>query len=167
MDVIFDEYDMRKLPPRQRLDKIMQVLKNERDESIRWDSIWLAGEITEELINTDDDPIFDEIADLMVWVLRNDDNGVVKHEAAFQIAVRNMRAKIPELMNSAQNDKSELVRHEATEGLGLIRAHESKEMLQKMAWQDRSPAVRETAAFVLKRLDRLKNSGDYKAESIL
>jgi HEAT repeat protein len=167
MDVIFDEYDMRKLPPRQRLDKIMQVLKNERDESIRWDSIWLAGEITEELINTDDDLIFDEIADLMVWVLRNDDNGVVKHEAAFQIAVRNMRAKIPELMNSAQNDKSELVRHEATEGLGLIRAHESKEMLQKMAWQDRSPAVRETAAFVLKRLDRLKNSGDYKAESIL
>lgn len=167
MDVIFDEYDMRKLPPRKRLDKIMQVLKNERDESIRWDCIWLAGEITEELINRDDDPIFDEIADLMVWVLWNDDNGIVKHEAAFQIAVRNMRAKIPELMNSAQNDKSELVRHEATEGLGLIRAQESKEMLQKMAWQDPSPAVRETAVFVLKRLDRLKNSGDYKVESIL
>jgi hypothetical protein len=30
MDVIFDEYDMRKLPPRQRLDKIMQVLKTKK-----------------------------------------------------------------------------------------------------------------------------------------
>jgi hypothetical protein len=48
------------------------------------------GEITEELINTDDDPIFDEIANLLVWVLRNDDNRIVKHEAAFQIGVRNM-----------------------------------------------------------------------------
>jgi hypothetical protein len=110
MDVISDEFDTRKLPPRQRLDKITQVLKNERDESIRWESIWLVGEITEE-INTDD-PIFDEIADLLVWVLQNDDNGIVKHEAAFQIGVRNMRAKIPYLVNSALNDKSELVRHE-------------------------------------------------------
>jgi HEAT repeat protein len=102
----------------------------------------------------------------LVWVLRNDDNGIVKHEAAFQIGVRNMRAKIPYLLNSGLNDKSELVRHEATEALGLVQAHECKETLRKML-DDPSEAVRETAFFVLKKLDRLTNSGDYKVEAIL
>jgi HEAT repeats len=164
MEIIFDEYDMRKLPPRERLDKIKQILKNKGDESIRWDSVWLAGEITEVIdIN---DPIFPEIADLLVWVLLNDDNIIVKHEAAFQIGVRNMRAKIPYLIKSALNDKSELVRHEAIEALGLMRAHGCKETLRKML-EDPSDAVRETAAFVLKRLDRLINRGDYKVDAIL
>ena len=33
MEFVFDEYNMRTLPPRQRLDKVIQVLKNgnERD----------------------------------------------------------------------------------------------------------------------------------------
>jgi HEAT repeat protein len=164
LDVISDEFDMRKLPPRQRLDKITQVLKNERDESIRWESIWLVGEITEELINTND-PIFDEIADLLVWVLQNDDNGIVKHEAAFQIGLRNMRAKIPYLVNSALNDKSELVRHEATETLGFMRAHECKETLRKKL-EDPSEAVRETAVLMLKRLDRRIYSGEYTSSKL-
>jgi HEAT repeat protein len=164
MDVISDEFDMRKLPPRQRLDKITQVLKNERDQSIRWESIWLVGEITEELTNTDD-PIFNEIADLLVWVLQNDDNGIVKHEAAFQIGLRNMRAKIPYLVNSALNDKSELVRHEATEALGFMRAHECKEMLRKMS-EDPSEAIRETAVLMLKRLDRRIYSGEYTRSKV-
>jgi HEAT repeat protein len=165
LDVLSDEFDTRKLPPRQRLDKITQVLKNERDESIRWESIWLVGEITEELINTDNDPIFDEIADLLVWVLQNDDNGIVKHEAAFQIAVRNMRAKIPYLVNSALNDKSELVRHEATEALGFMRARECKETLRKKL-EDPSQAVRETAVLMLKRLDRRIYSGEYTSSKV-
>jgi hypothetical protein len=164
MEVIFDEYDTRKLPPRKRLDKIIQILRNERDESIRWDSVWLAGEITE--VIDIDNPLFSEIADLLVWVLLNDDNIIVKHEAAFQIGVRNMRSKIPYLIKSALNDESELVRHEAIEALGLMRAHECKKTLIKML-EDPNDAVRETAAFVLKRLDRLKNSGDYKVEAIL
>ena len=77
-----------------------------------------------------------------------------------------MRNKIPYLIDSALNDKSELVRHEAIEALGLMRAHECKESLKKMV-EDQSDAVRETAIFVLKRLDRLTNSGDYKVEAIL
>jgi HEAT repeat protein len=164
LEVIFDEYDIRKLPLKKRLDKITQILKNEEDESIRWDSIWLAGEITEGI--EANDPIFSEIADLMVWVLLNDDNGIVKHEAAFQIGVRNMRNKIPNLIESALNDKSELVRHEAIEALGLMRAHECKDTLSK-ALQDPNDAVKETAAFVMKRLERLTNRGDYKVESIV
>ena len=157
---------MRNLPPRQRLDKVIQVLKNgnERDESIRWDCIWLAGEISEAV--SKDDSIYTEIADLMVWVLNNDDNGIVRHEAAFQIGLHNMRAKIPDLVNSILNDKSDLVKHEAIEALGLLRDHGSKETLRKML-EDKGDAVSETAAFVLKRLERLKDRGEYKGEAIL
>lgn len=157
---------MRNLPPRQRLDKVIQVLKNgnERDESIRWDCIWLAGEITEAVGK--DDPIYTEIAELMVWVLNNDDNGIVRHEAAFQIGLHNIREKIPDLVNSILNDKSDLVKHEAIEALGLLRDHGSKETLTKML-DDKGEAVSETAAFVLKRLERLKDRGEYKGEAIL
>jgi HEAT repeat protein len=164
MSVIFDEYDMRKLPPRERLDKIIEILKNEKDESVRWDCIWLAGEITEAIRLFD--PMQAEIADLMVWVLQNDDNGIVKHEAAFQIGLRNMRHKIPDLLYSAQHDKSDVARHESIEALGLMRVHECKEELEKMS-QEPNEAVSETANFVLKRLERLKNSGEYKGEAIL
>ena len=166
MEFVFDEYNMRNLPPRQRLDKVIQVLKNgnERDESIRWDCIWLAGEISEAV--SKDDPIYTEIADLMVWVLNNDDNGIVRHEAAFQIGLHNMRAKIPDLVNSILNDKSDLVKHEAIEALGLLRDHGSKETLRKML-EDKGDAVSETAAFGLKRLERLKDRGEYKGEAIL
>ena len=166
MEFVFDEYNIRNLPPRQRLDKVIHVLKygNERDESIRWDCIWLAGEITEAVRK--DDPICTEIADLMVWVLNNDDNGIVRHEAAFQIGLHNLRTKIPDLINSILNDKSDLVKHEAIEALGLLRDQGSKETLIKML-EDKGVAVSETAAFVLKRLERLKDMGEYKGEAIL
>jgi HEAT repeat protein len=166
MEFVFDEYNMRNLPARQRLDKVIQVLKsgNERDESIRWDCIWLAGEITEAV--SKDDPICTEIGDLMVWVLNNHDNGIVRHEAAFQIGLHNLRTKIPDLINSILNDKSDLVKHEAIEALGLLRDHGSRETLIKML-DDKGVAVSETAAFVLKRLERLKDRGEYKGEAIL
>ena len=102
-----------------------------------------------------DDPLFDEIADLLVWVLKNDDNGVVKHEAAFEIGAKNMRKKIPELINTALNDENVLARHESLEALGIIRAHECKDALKK-ALEDPVLEVRETALFVLKRLERIK-----------
>jgi len=160
-----DEQDTRKLPPRERLDKCSSILKNSKDESIRWDAVWLAGEIAE--TSDQSDPIFDEVADLMVWVLENDDNGVVKHEAAFQIAARNMRKKIPDIVNSVLNDKSGLVKHEALESLGLMRAFEVEEMIAKQV-SNENHDVGQTAAFVLKRFARLKNlKEDYKPSRIL
>lgn len=164
---MFDEYQIRRLPERERLDQITQILRNEKDEAIRWDCIWLAGEITDNLDVSD--PMFVEIAELLAWVLNNDTNGIVKHEAAFQIAVRNMRSKIPDLVYSALHDRSEITRHESIEGLGLIRAHESRPVLEKLAADpDESEGVRETAAFVLKRLARVKGKvkGKYKVENI-
>jgi HEAT repeat protein len=166
MELIFDEYQVRRLAPRERLDKVKHILSTEKDESVRWDAVWLAGEITDGM--DPKDPMFAEVADLLAWVLANDDNGIVKHEASFQIAARNMKAKIPNLIHSALYDGSEITRHESIEALGLIRAHESRETLEMLARNQSEPdGVRETATFVLKRLDRLKDRGDYKVETIL
>lgn len=167
-NVILDEYDLRAMPPRERLDKIKEILKTEDDESIRWDAVWLAGEI----IDTEHLPLFDpmqtEIADLMVWVLKNEKNGIVKHEAAFQIGLRNMRDKIPYLFYSIENDDNDVTVHEAIEALGLMRVQsdDCKKLLTRMSKSPR-PAVSETARFVLKRLERLKDKGEYKGEAII
>jgi hypothetical protein len=162
---VIDEQEVRKLPPNERLEKCTSILKNSKDESLRWDAVWLAGEIAETA--GPKDPIFDKVADLMVWVLENDDNGVVKHEASFQIAARNMRKKISDLINSVFNDSSALVKHESLESLGLMRAFEAEEMIAK-AVSHENPDVSQTAAFVLKRFSRLKNlDSEYKPYHIL
>ena len=150
-NIILDEGKLRDLPYRHRLDKCTLIIKSEVDESLRWDAVWLAGEIAELNPNT---LLFDEVAELMVWVLKNDDNGVVKHEACYQIAARNMRNKIPDLIETALYDTSVIAKHEAIESLGLMRAFGSKDLLLKVM-DDPDPNVKETAAFVLKRLERL------------
>lgn len=160
-DVVFDEYAMRKLPPGERFKKIQHVLNRETDESVRWDCIWLAGEILNE-----DKSLINEIAQLMVWVLNNDDNSIVRHEAAFQIGLHNMRDKIPDLVHSIMNDRSDLVKHEAIEALGLLREHQSMETLETML-KDPSEAVRDTAWFVIRRLKRLRGQGEYRGEAII
>jgi hypothetical protein len=161
---ILDENNLRNLPEQQRLATCEHILKNEKDESKRWDAVWLIGEIAEN--KTEGDPIFDKVANLIEWTLRNDGNGVVKHEACYQIAGRNMRSKIPVLVDAALHDNSVLTKHEAIESLGLMRAFEAENLIRK-ALDDPSIDVRETAEFVLKRLGRLENKGEYKPASVL
>ena len=152
------------MPPMERFSYCENVLKNDDDESRRWDAVWLAGELAEK--NIDNDIMRQKVADLMEWVLRNDSNGVVKHEASFQIAARNLRDKIPLLVEISLNDKSILSKHEAIESLGLMRAFEVEEEI-KLALEDPSADVRETAEFILKRFQRLRNSKEYTPSEIL
>lgn len=152
---LIDENNIRKLPNEERFAKCEQILKHDDDESKRWDAVWLVGELAEN--SNENDPLFNRVADLIVWVLQNDNNGVVKHEAAFQIAARNMRKKIPDLIHAALHSPSVLTKHETIESLGLMRAFEVEDMI-KDALKDDSPDVRETAEFVLKRFARLKNA---------
>lgn len=149
---IIDENQLNKLPPRQRLEACTWALKNEKDESSRFDAVWLAGEIADTNLGT---AIFDEVADLMTWVLENDNNGIVKHEACYQIAALDMRKKIPDLVRTALNDKSVVARHEAIEALGLMGAFEAKEVLLQAA-NDPNPEVQATAWLAIKRLQRLE-----------
>jgi len=161
---VFDESKMRELSDEERFTVCERILKTEKDESKRWDAVWLIGELAEN--KNESDPMFGKVADVIEWVLKNDNNGVVKHEASFQIAARNMRQKIHALVDSALNDKSVLTRHESIEALGLMRAFEAEDLIKKMS-NDPSIDVRETADFVLKRFERLKNCGEYKPYNIL
>lgn len=162
---VFDEYKMRELSDEERFSICEMTLKNEKDESKRWDAVWLIGELAE---NKDEsDPMFNKVSDVIEWVLNNDDNGVVKHEACFQVAARNMRQKIPVLVNVGLHNPSILAKHEAIESLGLMRAFEAEPLIRK-ALDDPSPDVRETAEFVLKRFERIKNHDVvYKPSAIL
>ncbi|MBI5860288.1 MAG: HEAT repeat domain-containing protein [Nitrosarchaeum sp.] len=161
---LLDENNIRSLSPNERFLVCEQILKNEKDESKRWDAVWLIGELAEN--KDENDPMFNKVSDVIEWVLNNDDNGVVKHEACFQVAARNMRQKIPVLVNAALHNKSILTQHEAIESLGLMRAFDAEPLIRK-ALNAPSPDVRETAAFVLKRFERLKNRGDYNPSDIL
>ncbi|HSB56220.1 MAG TPA: HEAT repeat domain-containing protein [Nitrosopumilaceae archaeon] len=161
---VLDETNLRNLPQRERLDRCSYIIKNDPDVSKRWDAVYLAGEIAE--VAGPEVPIFDEIADLMSWILQNETDCVIKHEACFQIAARNMRKKIPDMINTALNDKSGVAKHEALECLALMRAFESKGAMLK-ALKDPIPYVSETAAFALKRLDRLDKNEIYKQSKIL
>jgi len=149
-----DEYSIRSLPPRDRIDCCKEILINEKDESLRWDAVWIVGELAE--VSEKTNPFFDEIADLMGWVLKNDDSGMVKHEACYQIAMRRMLKKIPDLVQIALHDKSGLVKHEAIEALGLLDAFDSEELISK-SLNSTNDDVRETAQFVISRLARIKN----------
>ncbi|MEC4848461.1 MAG: HEAT repeat domain-containing protein [Nitrosarchaeum sp.] len=161
---LLDENKIRSLPSNERFLKCEQILKNETDESKRWDAVWLIGELAENKDSSD--PLFQKVSDVLEWVLQNDTNGVVKHEACFQVAARNMREKIPVLVNTALHNSSILAKHEAIESLGLMRAFEAESLIKK-ALDDPSHDVRETALFVLKRFERVRNQGDYKTYEIL
>jgi HEAT repeat protein len=167
LEFVFDEYNMRALEPYTRFQKIKKIVFEDEvdgDESIRWDCIWLAGETYED--NVDDD-FKEKIADFMVNVMFADSNAIVRHEAAFQIGLHNMRQKIPHLLSVIKTD-GDLVKHEAIEAIGLLRERGEFAMaVLQDATKDKSPVVSDTAKFVLKRLERLKDKGEYKGEAIL
>jgi hypothetical protein len=166
LQFVFDEYDYRKMPPRKRLNKLTMIIKTDKhDESKRWDAVWLLGEILDDKNN---ERYSKEIADLMVWVLVHEKNGIVKHEAAFQIGLRNFRDKIQDLKLCAVYDNSDVARHEAIEALGMMRVQDddTKRVLTGLTFVD-SKSVSETAKFVLKRLERLKDKGSYRGEAVV
>ena len=156
-----DDKELRKLPLEERFSKLEYIFKNSDNESARWDAVWLAGEIPVEVGLKG--PLFDKVADLFAWVLKNDNNAVVRHEVCYQIAGRNMRNKIPDLAESSLHDKSALVRHEAIECLGIIYAFDKIDVMEK-GLNDSSEYVRETARMVLKRMERIKGK-EFNPES--
>jgi len=156
-----DENNLRKLSLEDRITKLEHIFKNSDDESVRWDAVWLAGEIPVQVGLKG--PLFDRVADLYAWILKNDDNAIVRHEVCYQISGRNMRDKIPDLVEAGLHDKSALVRHEAIECLGIISANDQINAIRK-GLDDPSEYVRETARMVIKRMERLQEN-QFKPES--
>ncbi len=155
MDEVLDDLNMRKLSAQERFDRLSHMLKNSEDESLRVDCVWLMSEMRD-FVNVSD-PLYEKIADMLVWVLKNDKNGVVKHEAAYEIGKQNMINKIPDLLQAAVRDDDVLVRHESVEALGLMKTDEFKEQV-KVCLKDPANEVRATTMFVLKRLERRRNN---------
>ena len=156
------ENELNKLAPKERFTKMTQIIRNSSDESQRWDSICLCGELYHKLQNNDYDLTVEEVSKLKKeitvlfrWVLQNEKNGVVLHEVCYHIAARNIRELIPDLIKCGVYNTSILGRHEAIESLGLMNAQEANDQI-KQALKDPVKDVRETAEFVLKRMKRYK-----------
>ena len=146
-----DDKKIREYPLEERVKILEDIFKNSSDESLRWDAVWLAGEIPEQVGLKG--PLYDKVSELFAWVLKNDDNSVVRHEVCYQISGRNMRERIPDLVEAGLHDKSALVRHEAIECLGIIRAFDQIDAI-KQSLKDPSEHVIITAKMVLKRMER-------------
>jgi HEAT repeat protein len=98
-----------------------------------------------------------DVENLLVNILRADENPIVRHEVAFVLGKLYERGDIQgeitlaQLCDSALSDCSVVVRHEATEVLGCFSAVSAIETLQKLA-NDPNHDISATAQISLERL---------------
>jgi len=84
-------------------------------------------------------------------VLKNDENELVRHEAAFSLGQLCYSSAISPLSDATLNDQSMFVRHEAAIALGVIGSKEAKETLEK-ALNDPDKSVAESAIVALSNI---------------
>ena len=84
-------------------------------------------------------------------VLKNDENELVRHEAAFSLGQMCYSSTIPPLKDATLNDPSMFVRHEAAIALGVVGSKEAKETLEK-ALDDPDKPVVESAIVALSNI---------------
>ena len=85
-------------------------------------------------------------------VLKNDENELVRHEAAFALGQMSYSSAIPPLTDATLNDPSMFVRHEAAIALGVVGSTAAKEALQK-ALNDPDKPVVESAIVALSNIE--------------
>jgi len=84
-------------------------------------------------------------------VLKNDENELVRHEAAFSLGQLCYSSAIPPLSDATLNDPSMFVRHEAAIALGVVGSKDAKETLEK-ALNDPEKSVAESAIVALSNI---------------
>ena len=84
-------------------------------------------------------------------VLKNDENELVRHEAAFSLGQMCYSSSIKPLTDATLNDPSMFVRHEAAIALGVVGSNEAKEALEK-ALEDPDKPVVESAIVALSNI---------------
>jgi HEAT repeat protein len=84
-------------------------------------------------------------------VLKNDENELVRHEAAFSLGQMCYSSGIKPLADATLNDPSMFVRHEAAIALGVIGSKEAKQVLEK-ALNDPDKPVVESAIVALSNI---------------
>ena len=85
-------------------------------------------------------------------VLKNDDNELVRHEAAFSLGQMCYSSAVAPLTDATLNDPSMFVRHEAAIALGVVGNKEAKESLEK-ALDDPDKPVVESAVVALSNIE--------------
>ncbi|MDX1596173.1 MAG: HEAT repeat domain-containing protein [Nitrosopumilaceae archaeon] len=85
-------------------------------------------------------------------VLKNDENELVRHEAAFSLGQMCYSSGIDHLVDATLNDPSMFVRHEAAIALGVVGSSKAKESLQK-ALNDPDKPVVESAVVALSNIE--------------
>jgi HEAT repeat protein len=85
-------------------------------------------------------------------VLKNDENELVRHEAAFALGQMSYSSAIPPLTDATLHDSSMFVRHEAAIALGVVGSTAAKESLQK-ALNDPDKPVVESAIVALSNIE--------------
>ena len=84
-------------------------------------------------------------------VLKNDENELVRHEAAFSLGQMCYSSSIKPLTDATLNDPSMFVRHEAAIALGVVGSKDAKEALEK-ALDDPDKPVVESAIVALSNI---------------
>ncbi len=84
-------------------------------------------------------------------VLKNDENELVRHEAAFSLGQLCYSSAIPPLSDATLHDPSMFVRHEAAIALGVVGSKGAEETLKK-ALNDPEKSVVESAIIALSNI---------------
>ena len=84
-------------------------------------------------------------------VLKNDENELVRHEAAFSLGQMCYSSAISPLTDATLHDPSMFVRHEAAIALGVVGSKEAKETLEKALHDPDKPVV-ESAVVALSNI---------------
>lgn len=74
-------------------------------------------------------------------VLKNDNNELVRHEAAFSLGQMCYSSSVPPLIDATLNDPSMFVRHEAAIALGVVGNGDAKMALEKALHDPDRPVV--------------------------
>ena len=163
------ERQLNELHPKTRLEFAIIKLKNENGKSTvseRQDAIIMLGELYHRLEKGQYDSEFtvDEkikihsiILDIFKWAIHNESNCVPHHELSYQIAARDMRELIPEMVRVSLENKSTVSRHEYIENLANIAAWDELEEILPIFLNDPNPDIRETAQYCHDRMRRYKN----------
>ena len=85
-------------------------------------------------------------------VLKNDENELVRHEAAFSLGQMCYSSAIDPLTDATLNDPSMFVRHEAAIALGVVGSKDAKQALEK-ALNDPDKPVVESAVVALSNIE--------------
>ena len=85
-------------------------------------------------------------------VLKNDDNELVRHEAAFSLGQMCYSSSVQPLADATTNDPSMFVRHEAAIALGVVGSRDAKAALEE-ALGDPDRPVAESAVVALSNIE--------------